>query len=231
MNAPMPTESMCARHPTVRSVTTCKRCGRFACAQCLPNLDELCTDCVARVSADLPPLENRALLAALGVGATSAFHGLMALLGGAMVATNDTSEDSALAMANGLASLGYLVTFITSVVLVCMWFHRAVRHALARGASLEVATPAAGVGSWFIPFVNLARPFNVTRQMLSHAGQNSGIASTWQAFWVAGNIIANVSVRLDGLAGQGVGVVSDLFLIGAGVCFIHITRSLRWSKS
>ena len=44
-------------------------------------------------------------------------------------------------------------------------------------------------------------------------------------------ITSNVSVRLDGLAGQGVGVVSDLFLIGAGVCFIHITRSLRWSKS
>jgi hypothetical protein len=48
---------------------------------------------------------------------------------------------------------------------------------------------------------------------------------------VSGNITSNVSVRLDGLAGQGVGVVSDLFLIGAGVCFIHITRSLRWSKS
>ena len=57
----MPTVSRCARHPAVRSVTTCKRCGRFACAQCLPNLDELCTDCVARVSAELPPLENRAL--------------------------------------------------------------------------------------------------------------------------------------------------------------------------
>lgn len=229
MNAPMATESMCATHPTVRSVTTCKRCGRFACAQCLPNYDELCTDCLARVSAEVPPLENRALLAAIGVGATSAFHGLMALLGGAMVATNDTSEDSALAMANGLASLGYLVTFITSVVLVCMWFHRAIRHAQARGASLEVATPAAGVGSWFIPFVNLARPFNVTRQMLSHAGQSPGIASSWQGFWVAGNIIANVSVRLDGQAGQAIGVVSDLFLIGAGVCFILITRSLRWT--
>ena len=107
-NAPMPTESMCARHPAVRSVTTCKCCGRFSCAQCLPNLDELCTDCVARVSAELPPLENRALLEALAVGATSAFHGRMASLGGAMVATNDTREDSALAMANGLASLGYV---------------------------------------------------------------------------------------------------------------------------
>jgi hypothetical protein len=64
------------------------------------------------------------------------------------------------------------------VVLVCRWFHRAIRHALARGASLEVAAPVTGMGSWFIPLVNLARPFNVTRQMLSHAGQGSAIAST-----------------------------------------------------
>jgi len=106
---------------------------------------------------------------------------------------------------------------------------RRVGNGRAGRVSTGVGPPAAGVGSWFIPFVNLARPFNVTRQMLSHAGQNSGIASTWQGFWVAGNIIANVSVRLDGQAEQVLGVVSDLFLIGAGVSFILITRTLKWS--
>jgi hypothetical protein len=58
-------------------------------------------------------------------------------------------------------------------------------HALARGASLEVQTPAAGVWSWFIPFVNLVRPFSLSRQRLINAATDNvsahvhGEGSSW----------------------------------------------------
>lgn len=220
--------SKCAVHFDAPSVATCRRCGRFCCASCLPQL-ELCTECSQRLANELPPLEGRATLAALGLWASAGTHGLMGLLAALQLGTGQLEETTPLAMASGVAALLYLVIFITTVVLVCMWFHRAARHALARGASLEVETPAGAVVSWFIPFLNLVRPFNLVRQMLSHAGQDSSQVGVWQALWIIGNISANLSNRIPGSGGLTVGVVSDLLLVGAGVASAGLVRKLKFA--
>jgi preprotein translocase subunit SecG len=142
--------------------------------------------------------------------------------------TWQTGEEGALMFLAGLTGILYLVVFITTVVLVCMWFHRATRHALARGTSLEVQSPAGAVASWFIPFVNLVKPFNIARAMLANAGLDNASVSTWQGLWVAGNIATNASNRIDGPAGLGGGVVSDLLLVGAGITAAQIVSRLKW---
>lgn len=226
-----PADSMCATHPAVRSTATCTRCGRFACNACLSSDGSLCVDCLARLAQELPPLKDRALFAMGGVALTCAFHALMALFAGLMVGKGELSDESPLMLLNGLAALGYLFVFIISVVLVCRWFHLAIRYALARGATLEVKTPGQGVGSWFIPFVNLVRPFNVTRQMMANAGLDAGLVGAWQGLWVTGNILANAGSRVPGDAGLWLSVGSDLFLIGAGAAFIAVARKLDWSPA
>lgn len=219
--------SMCAVHPNAPSVVTCRRCGRFCCTNCLPQF-ETCPECVQRAAIAVPPLEGRAMMASLGLWACAGVHGVMAAIAAGQIATGQTGEEGALVIISGLAAILYLFVFITTVVLVCMWFHRATRHALARGASLEVHTPAGAVGSWFIPFVNLVRPFNVARQMLASAGLESASVGAWQGMWIAGNIAANASARIPGPAGLGIGVLSDLLLVGAGITAAQIVNRLKW---
>ncbi|MFT3710995.1 MAG: DUF4328 domain-containing protein [Archangium sp.] len=234
MNAPeAPAVSMCAVHADRRSVTTCKRCGRFACAACLPNLDELCVECHRRVTMELPPLEGRALAAQVALYAIAGLHAVMGLVNVVQVATDDLAEDSPLAVVYGLTAILYLLVYLATIIVVSMWFHRAAKHALALGAQLEHAsTPGGAVGSWFIPFVNLARPFTIARQMMSHAGVDGGIVNTWQATWVLGNIIGNVSSRMEassGHAGQVTGALSDACLIVAAISAAQVARKLKWN--
>lgn len=226
----MTLSSMCAEHPNAPSVVTCQRCGRFCCTNCLPQF-ETCPQCVARATVSVPPIEGRATVATVALIASVGMHVLMAAIAGAQLVTGNVGEDGVLAIVGGLVALLYLVVFITTIVLVCMWFHLAARHALARGASMEVQTPAAAVGSWFIPFVNLARPFNLVRNMLSSAGLDAGAVSAWQALWVIGNISANISTRVPGMGGVGIGLMSDLFMVGAGIAFVQIIRKLKWPNA
>ncbi|MDP3156580.1 MAG: DUF4328 domain-containing protein [Archangium sp.] len=223
----MTLSSMCAVHPNAPSVVTCRRCGRFCCTNCLPQF-ETCPECVARATISVPPIEGRATVAMVALIASVGMHALMAAVACAQLATGDVGEEGVLAIVGGLVALLYLVVFITTIVLVCMWFHLATRHALARGASMEVETPAAAVGSWFIPFVNLARPFNLVRRMLDSAGLDAGAVSAWQVLWITGNITANISSRVGGMGGIGIGLLSDLFMVGAGITFVQIIRKLKW---
>ncbi len=223
----MTLSSMCAVHPNAPSVVTCRRCGRFCCTNCLPQF-ETCPECAARATVSVPPIEGRAMVATVALIASVGMHVLMAAVAGAQLATGDVGEEGVLAIVGGLVALLYLVVFITTIVLVCMWFHLATRHALARGAAMEVQTPAAAVGSWFIPFINLARPFNLVRRMLDSAGLDAGAVSTWQVLWVTGNITANISSRVPGMGGVGIGLLSDLFMVGAGITFVQIIRKLKW---
>jgi hypothetical protein len=220
--------SMCAVHPNAPSVVTCRRCGRFCCTNCLPQF-ETCPECVARTTIAVPPLEGRANLAVAGLIASVGMHALMAFTAVAQIATGQTGEEGLLVIAAGLVALLYVAVFITTVVLVCRWFHLATRHAMARGTSLEVDSPAGAVGSWFIPFLNLVRPFNITRAMLGNAGLDVASVGVWQALWISGNIAANISSRAPDEAGLMIGVVSDLLLVGAGIAFVQIVRKLRWA--
>lgn len=185
---------------------------------------------MARTAIAVPPLEGRANLAAMGLMASVGMHGMMAFTALAQLATGQTGDEGLLVIASGLVALLYVAVFITTVVLVCRWFHLATRHALAREAGLEVSTPGSAVRSWFIPFLNLVRPFNLTRQMLESAGLDVALVGVWQALWIAGNIAANLSNRIPGEAGLITGVVSDLLLVGAGLSFVQIVRKLRWAS-
>ncbi len=219
----------CALHFDVPSVSTCTRCGRFCCASCLLSNDT-CIDCAARVTAELPALQGRGDLARYGLWATAVCHGLMLVFAAAQLLSGQTAEESegVFPVLSGLAALAYLPVYITTIVLVCRWFHLATRHSLARGAQLGV-TPAGAVGSWFIPFVNLSRPFQLTRQMLSSVGASEGPVGGWQALWVIGNIAANISTRIPEAGGLGVGIASDAALVIAAVLGAKVIASLRFS--
>lgn len=93
------------------------------------------------------------------------------------------------------------------------------RHARARGTPLEV-TPAGAVGSFFIPFVNLVRPYAIAKQIAADDGAVQ-LVTTWQAAWLGGNLSSNVGSRRQGGASHHASVIVDLpgSLIPLGAAF------------
>jgi hypothetical protein len=223
--------SMCAKHPSLAAVGTCSRCGTFGCTECLTSTADgnppaflqkqgwMCADCLARGLTDLPSLEGRAQLAKGGLIAMGITNVVLAGLGAV--------PGEAAQLATGLAGLLYLVGFVVTIVFFCRWFHLGVRYATGRGGSIGY-TPAAAVGSWFIPFLNLVRPFDVTRRMLGAAGADAGSVGTWQALWIIGNITSNISARTESVPLDFVAaaLMVGAAMTGAGVV-TNVTRALQ----
>ncbi len=221
--------SMCAVHLNAPSVVTCRRCGRFCCTNCLPQF-ETCPECVARTTVAVPPVTERATLAIGGLWVAAGSHVVMAAVAIAQVVY---AEDSAvLSIVSGLVSISNFFVVVLTILFVCVWFHRATMNALARGAQLEVDSPAAAVVSWFIPILNLARPFNITRGMLVSAGRDPAPVAAWQGMWIVGNITSYASGQFfSGPEGFGLNILSDALLVGAALTLIQIVRSLKWPEA
>ena len=50
----------------------------------------------------------------------------------------------------------------------------------------------------------------------------------WQAAWIAGNMVSNVSVRADGVASVVAGLLGDLLLVGAAVLGARAVATLKF---
>jgi len=111
---------------------------------------------------------------------------------------NDTRE-----MLFGLAAAAL---YLATAVVFLMWFKRAYDNVRAFGH-----TPAHGtgwaIGAWFVPILNLFRPFQIAREIwnASDGGDEEGslpgetptVLGLWWAAWIAGNIAGQVSFRVS----------------------------------
>ncbi|MEW6432790.1 MAG: DUF4328 domain-containing protein [Myxococcota bacterium] len=225
--------STCFRHSGVTAIAACDRCGTFGCGECIDPIGEqrfLCMQCKARQVGALPSLHGRATWARRGLWATAA------LMLGVELATLLGAQDNGmgerlnpgsvvLAVLGLVLVLVYITTYITTVVLFCRWFHLAVRHVAARSVRLGV-TPAGAVASWFIPFVNLVRPFRISRQMLDGTGGDSSIVGPWQALWLIGNTVSRASSRMESAV---LSFISSLLLIGAAFLAVRVINGITRS--
>lgn len=230
-----PSASFCAVHTDRAASGVCERCGAFGCADCLGlvGVVRLCAACRARENAGLPDLLGRARWATPFLWITAGL-GVVVSLGSFLIDPQSLESEGEPNLANAFVALGvgcagilYLVTFIVGIVLFCRWFHLLVRHAKARGAPLE-DTPAFAVGSFFIPFVNLVRPFAIARQTARSEGVTQRIGA-WQALWLGANIVANVGSRLEGkaqLAGNAVGLFGAVLLVAAAWACADVVKQL-----
>lgn len=126
----------------------------------------------------------------------------------------------------------YLVVYIVLVVFWMMWVHRTYQNLPSLGAQGLTYSPAWAVGYWFIPILNLFRPYQVMRETwrASHPGHAGGTQWTlvavpavlgwWWALhvtvFIAGNFsgVGNVSEDPDVLYGIA---WLDLLLLVVGV--------------
>jgi hypothetical protein len=86
---------------------------------------------------------------------------------------------------NSLTPLGLLVGVVTlvAVVIACIWQHRAASAGRALGIPSR-RSPAWGVGSWFVPIVNLWMPYSAVRDCLPADHPHRPRVLHWWVAWL-----------------------------------------------
>ena len=156
-------------------------------------------------------------------------------------------SDSMLAIGASVISLLGVLTFLGTAIAVCIWLHGAVKRQHFLDESYVAVTPAAAVWSFFIPFVNLARPYTVVRDLLNASRYHVPLAAdenpwkpegaarfvgAWWACWLIGNISGQISWQVSGssLSAQAgalyIDMFSDILHVGAAFLLIRIVRAI-----
>ncbi len=183
-------------------------------------------------------LAQRARVATFAIHAVIAVFGLTAIgevleLTGTIDLLNRPDEPLALAYVTTLFAAS--VTFIGSVIVVAMWIHRAHANLHEAGIAPLTFTPGWAVGWYFIPIMNLFKPFQAMRELWTESHQVSdgfsaqapGNLGAWWGAWIVGNILGNVSTRLS-LMGDGSGyTVATVLGLASGIATIMSAWLLR----
>jgi Domain of unknown function (DUF4328) len=134
----------------------------------------------------------------------------------------------------GLSGLGQSLVYIVTAVAFCMWFYRAYKNLKVWRIPGLKYSPGWAVGYFFIPILNLFRPYQIAQEIWKASDprvpiegpqwrDNSGssVVGAWWAFWLIANFVGQIDFRLrmSNIADQKgfalVGILSDLLSITA----------------
>jgi len=122
------------------------------------------------------------------------------------------NETTSLSWLTGLFVLFALV----SVVLACVWQHRAASAARALGLPAR-HSPGWGVGSWFVPVVNLFMPYQAIRDCLPAGHPTRKIVLAWwlilMGAWTTA-LSAQIAIYFSRPVALAFGIPSLLFAAG-----------------
>ena len=139
----------------------------------------------------------------------------------------------------------YLVILIATAIPFLRWIHRANFNCRGFGANDLTHTPGWSVGWFFVPFMNLVRPYQAMKEIwqASHNPRDwrtqpgSPILRWWWGLWLASGLIGQISFRTS----MHAETVDDLktntlIAIGANVvsialCLVAIAMDRRIFKS
>jgi hypothetical protein len=122
------------------------------------------------------------------------------------------SETTSLSWISGLGTAAALM----AVILACVWQHRSARAARALGLP-ATHSPAWGVGSWFVPIVNLFMPYQAIRDCLPAGHPGRALVLRWwlilMGAWSTA-LAAEIAACFSRPAGLVLGIMSVLFAVG-----------------
>lgn len=151
----------------------------------------------------------------------------------------ETGEPMALVLIYSLVLIGFTLCFLASVVVISMWIYRA--HANLQAAGFETEfTPGWAVGWYFIPIMNLFKPFQAMRELYNTSqgvatdfgGETPSDVGIWWSCYIAGNILSSISLRMTSYLGEGnvvavlTGAIGTLLTIGSAWYLLLIIREV-----
>lgn len=110
----------------------------------------------------------------------------------------------------GLFSLLQFVFYVLTAVFFLRWLHRAYKNLIPLGARELKYSPGWACGYWFIPIMNLFRPYQALRELYHCSSPTDpvmtgdyasrlpspGWLSGYWAAWITMNILSNIGTRL-----------------------------------
>lgn len=123
-----------------------------------------------------------------------------------------------------LSGLIYLAAFVFAAITFIKWFRRAFYN-LQRSTTGLQYTEDWAAAAWFIPVLNLFRPFQIMRELYMRTIALVGVPSTrtahvgwWWTFWVITGVLGQVAFRLDMSAEEPSEIIlSTQFAIAEGI--------------
>lgn len=110
---------------------------------------------------------------------------------------------------NGAISFFGLLIVIATIVVFLIWQHRAYKNLPPLGVPRPDFSSGWVVGSWFVPFLNLVRPYQIVKYIWGKSdpetvNMSSGYydmsgnfrLKAWWGFWLFSNFVDNLSGRL-----------------------------------
>jgi hypothetical protein len=120
-----------------------------------------------------------------------AAHGARALLWPVAPIFDESPQTLVFALVlSEVVALVNVLVHIACVVLFCVWFHRAYGNLLALGEPRLRFAPGWAPGSFFVPILNLFRPYQIAREIWQKSGGDSGglVAAWWTLFLTSGAV-------------------------------------------
>lgn len=104
----------------------------------------------------------------------------------------------------GFIGIVQAIIFVISGILILKWIHRANYNVRQLGAKAMQFTPGWSIGWYFIPIVNLWKPYQAMKEIwkASSSPRNwketkvSPILGWWWFFWLTSSVLSNISLRL-----------------------------------
>lgn len=136
-----------------------------------------------------------------------------------------------------------LLALLATVVVCLFWMYRAYANLKMMGSKETAITPGWAVGYWFVPLVNLYRPYKTMQELWSRsatanaAGAVAAAPSLIGLWWLcyvgagvvgrAAGVMASDAIQVSDLQQSTVFlIVSDALLVLAGITFIMLVRQI-----
>lgn len=168
------------------------------------------------ITSTLKPNAQRARMAMILVGIVTIIE-VITLVSGWMQhqllskAMNGESITMEEANANDLRvqilAILFMVAYIISAITFILWFRRAYFNLHQKTQYLKFSEGWAA-GSWFVPFLNLVRPFQIMKELYTHTAEllaeksdrkslSNALLGIWWFLWVVYSILGNISFRMS----------------------------------
>ncbi|MEO0583314.1 MAG: DUF4328 domain-containing protein [Bacteroidota bacterium] len=131
-------------------------------------------------------------------------------------------------IARAILAIGHFALLIMGAVFFVRWMARAFEN-YERAGGVSLFTKSAVQWAFFIPFINLFRPYKVVNefwqgmqdQIFKETGKlpdySNWLIGTWWALWIINNILSNISIRMTDTTSIDRLILSDYFELASGV--------------
>jgi hypothetical protein len=218
--------------------------------------DPSSTDIVAAVASEqtrarivLFLLAAGMVMALVGIWSSIRQHQLLALMGSGVQAAPGEADANDARQA-GIAVIQVAVLLAT-VVMWCLWQYRAYANLKLVGTRDTEYTPGWSVGYWFIPIMNLFRPYQITAELHRRSElvnqrdplgglSRPTIVGVWWLFWIVAGFFSRMSASMsrgsttvdDFIRATDYQIVDDVLgIVTATLAFIIVRNIDRFQRA